>query len=158
MVDFRSSGGSLGIYSKTSSLRSPASSSLDKPAGTLSQVDSQAAGQAARQVIQAAQIPSDASVASKSYSLAETLLRADTGIAVAQNLAPASQELLSKFAEQATPEQKASLRGAAAQTFTPAQMAELNEIIPASSTSQIPWGTLALIGVGILALGGIMRK
>jgi hypothetical protein len=77
MVDFRTSGvksGGLGIYAATKSYTSPASSSLDKPAGTLSGkslADIQATGQAAQQLLSS--VPRNLPPAERSYALASAL-------------------------------------------------------------------------------------
>jgi len=77
MVDFRTSGvksGGLGIYSATKSYTSPASSSLDKPAGTLSGKslqDIKATGQAAQQLLTS--VPRNLPPAERSYAMAQQL-------------------------------------------------------------------------------------
>lgn len=82
MVDFRTSGvkrGGIGIYSATKSYTSPASSSLDKPAGTLSGksiTDIKATGQAAQVLI--SQVPRNLPPAERSYAYAQQLATTET--------------------------------------------------------------------------------
>lgn len=114
MVDFRSSGvpkGGLGIYSSTKSLSSPSSSSLDKPAGTLSAKTTAGlvqAGQAAQQLITSTPrvLTDDYPAAARSYTYAGALLNQDI-------LLGAESQLINKFVAQAIPEQKKSLFEAA---------------------------------------------
>lgn len=110
MVDFRKSGvskGGLGIYSATKSLTSPASSSLDKPAGTLSKkttADLATTGAAAQQLIQ--NIPRELS---DEYTAAQRSYAYTAGLMASDVFATAQNTLLNKFIAQATPAQKQSL-------------------------------------------------
>ena len=109
MVDFRSSGGSLGIYKATKSLRGGASSSLDKPAGTLSSKSVRSVGIEAQKIISSAELSEDIPTAEKSYYMASLLQKQSKALA-SEGLAPASIGLVQKFSEQASEEQMRQLR------------------------------------------------
>lgn len=108
MVDFRSSGGSLGVYAKTKSLSSPASSSLDKPAGTLSSVNAQTVGQYAQPLeeLKIALKEQKLSPAQTSTTLSSELIKSDI---VASASVPVTTALKEKFVSQTTPEQAQKL-------------------------------------------------
>lgn len=127
-----------------------ASSSLDKPAGSLSARSAKEAGQAAQVLIQ--QRPKDVSVAQRSYAMAEIVPQSATAIPTA----PAAKELVSKFAAQATEEQKKSLATALKEDvfIAPSVKADLLST-PSLAAPSDSSSTLILVGAALLLLGGL---
>ena len=151
MVDFRKSS-SLGIYSATKSLSSPASSSLDKAPGTLSGRSVLQAGQSAQALIASTPrvLTDDYPAAARSYTYAGALMNQDI-------LLGAESQLINKFLVQASPAQQKSLIEASRDLSIGSQRSILeaiqssNKSSPGEDTSSTWLYPLLLIGGAYLA-------
>jgi hypothetical protein len=171
MVDFRSSGvtrtsaggyavnyaasgvpsGGLGIFTATKSLSSPAASSLDKPAGTLSaktSADIAQTGSAAQSLISS--VSRTTPSAARSYAMSANMVTQDVFMA-------AQSDLLNKYLGQATPLQTASLIEAAqtadqgVQRSVTAALRKQEENKDLAGSGSSNW---ILLGIAALALMG----
>lgn len=153
MVDFRTSGvpkGGLGIYSATRNLQSVASSSLDKPAGTLSSKSVQQAGAEAQKLINVLgnrEVTKDTNIAERSYSYSQGLQTSDF-FAVTQ------ENLINKFVAQATPQQQLQLIQESGSLGIGQQKA-IMEIVSEQEKSQgFDFKNILLIGGALFLLSG----
>lgn len=149
--------GGIGIFSATS-LSSPAASSLDKPAGTLSAkstADIAAAGQAAQTLLN--NIPREIT---KEYTVGARSFAYMAGLMAADSLLKAESELITKYVAQATPQQQLQLlresgkQGVGLQRAIAERIAETNQMeVTEKGEFNLPLGLL-IIGA-LIVLGGI---
>ena len=157
MVDFRKSGvssGGLGIYSATKTLTSPASSSLDKPAGTLSSktsADIAQTGQIAQRLLQNVprELNKEYTSSMRSYAYTQALFNTDY-------LLNAEAQLTEKFIEQANPEQKQSLFVQAASLGEGYQRTVAEMIKQDDTNKPVSFNKYLLIG-GLIAAGVLLK-